>query len=214
MSAIISMRRLASTHDYYSYSGDTIEIHVEDNKFHIPKKLICRTSEFFKNAAKPEWTREAQPLVLPEETARIFGLYTIWLYNGTIERAESDLKTWEPLSQAYIMGERFMDPHFQAVILEAMAHRADAGKKPNIMTINDIYHGTTESSPAGSFMVAICVWDNRSCLRNVQNPALDLHEDLVNDLLETLMALPTSAERSDTRAKATKPYRSLLQNGT
>jgi hypothetical protein len=124
------------------------------------QKLICRTSEFFQNAAKPEWTREAQPLVLEEETAHIFGLYTIWLYNGTTDRAKSDLKTWKPLSQAYVMGERFMDPHFQAVILEAMAHRADAGKQPNIMTINDIYCGTTLMKLLSSYEKPVATENN------------------------------------------------------
>jgi hypothetical protein len=174
-----------------SYSGATLEIRVEGQVYHIPKSIICRTSELFKKAAKPEWAGEhGKPVLLEEETARVFRLYTIWLYNGTIDRAEADLKTWKPLTEAYIMGEKFMDSAFQAVILQNMIHRLASGRQPDINTMNEIYHGTVDNSPARCLMIDICIWEKRDCLRHVENPVAELHEDLVNDLLKALMSTP------------------------
>ena len=182
----------------HSYSGDTIEIHVEDTKFFIPKSIICRTSEFFKNTAKPEWEGEdgPRPVMLDEEdTARIFKLYTVWLYNGSISRADDSLKTWEPLSLAYVMGEKFLDVSFQAVILKYMFRRLiETGRRPSIETVNAIYCGTSDPSPARCFMIDICVWVNRGCLGDIENPAVELHEDLVRDLLRALTAMPKPEE--------------------
>jgi hypothetical protein len=184
----------------HSYSGDAIEVHVEGTKFFVPKSIICRTSDFFKNAAKPAWRGEDGPRPVElddDDSARIFKLYTVWLYNGSIDRADSSLKTWEPLAQAYIMGEKFMDPTFQADILAAMVHRLSTGRKANIGTMNEIYHGTMDPSPARRLMIDICLWNDRDSLRSVANPAAELHEDLVRDLLHALMALPKPFDHID-----------------
>ncbi|KAF2827199.1 hypothetical protein CC86DRAFT_405341 [Ophiobolus disseminans] len=63
--------------DAVDYSGDATEIRVENTKFLIRKSIICKTSEFFKNAAKPGWEGEdgPRPMILDEDdTARIFKL--------------------------------------------------------------------------------------------------------------------------------------------
>jgi hypothetical protein len=200
---------------YRSYSGDAIEVHVEGTKFLIPKSVICRTSDFFKNAAKPEWEGEhgPRPIVLDEDTLKVFQLYTVWLYNGSIERADSSMKTWDPLSQAYIMGERFMDTAFQATILAAMIHRLNAGRKPDIHTVNDIYGGTSDPSPARRLMIDIILWMNRDCLRHVENPADELHEDLVRDLLKALLAVPVSLKSGAPWTADPSKYFKLFDRG-
>ncbi|KAF2827200.1 hypothetical protein CC86DRAFT_369395 [Ophiobolus disseminans] len=89
------------------------------------------------------------------------------------------------------MGEKFMDIAFQNDILKAMICRLiNAGRNPNIETINYIYCGTTDPSPARRFMIDTCIWTNRGCLEDIENPAVQLHEDLVRDLLKASMALP------------------------
>jgi hypothetical protein len=128
--------------------------------------------------------------VLEEETAQAFHLYTVWLYNGRIDRADEALKTWVPLSQAYVMGEKFIDAGFQAVILKAMIKLCRNGTVPDIKAMNAIYHGTNDPSPARRFMIDICLWGDRGLLQEVENPVAQLHEDFVRDLLKALMAQP------------------------
>jgi hypothetical protein len=128
-------------------------------------------------------------VVLDDDTAQAFQLYTVWLYNDSIERADATLKTWEPLSQAYVMGERLMDTTFQSVIFKAMFDRSRI-KLPSIETINRIYRGTSSHSPARRLVIDICVWKNCSCLDTIDNPIMELDQDLVRDLLKALMALP------------------------
>jgi hypothetical protein len=148
--------------------------------------------------------------VLEEEAASIFRLYTIWLYNGSIDRAEAEFKTWKPLTEAYVMGEKFMDSAFQAVILKSMIRRLASGRQPDINTMNEIYHGTVEKSPARRLMIDICAWEKRDCLRHVENPVAELHQDLVNDLLKSLMSTPKLRTDCPWAADVQKYYGILL----
>jgi hypothetical protein len=63
--------------------------------------------------------------------------------------------------------------------------------------MNEIYHGTMDPSPARRLMIDICLWNDRDSLRSVANPAVELHEDLVRDLLHALMALPKPSDHTD-----------------
>jgi hypothetical protein len=51
---------------------------------HVHENLISSSSEFFKNATKPEWRTESRPIDLSDELPYIFKRYCQWLYSGLI----------------------------------------------------------------------------------------------------------------------------------
>ncbi|CAN9106508.1 unnamed protein product [Alternaria sp. RS040] len=65
-------------------SGKTIVVQVGNEVIHVHEGLISSSSEFFKNATKPEWRTESRPIDLSDEQPHIFKRYCQWLYSGVI----------------------------------------------------------------------------------------------------------------------------------
>ncbi|KAF2270793.1 hypothetical protein CC78DRAFT_573144 [Lojkania enalia] len=55
----------------------------EPSTFHLPRGALSRTSDFFRNALKKEWSHAEHRIVsLPEQDPAIFDIYARWLWSG------------------------------------------------------------------------------------------------------------------------------------
>lgn len=59
-----------------------------------------------------------------------------------------------------------------------------------------MYRGTCTQSSDRRLVFDICLWKSRNCLQGVENPAVELHQDFVRDLIKALMARPKPQEPS------------------
>jgi hypothetical protein len=146
----------------------SVEVGTEGLKLSVHEAVVRRSSVFFDNAMKPEWTASrSEPRVvdLTDEDPGIFKLYLHWLYFKTL----STVATEDPgklnsenitLSRCYVMGEKLMDIGFKNATLNALI---DAkinqpfykARYPGQRSMNIIYDGTLEGSPARRLLVDI-----------------------------------------------------------
>ncbi|CAG5144452.1 uncharacterized protein ALTATR162_LOCUS1549 [Alternaria atra] len=70
-----SAKRSTLTSKLPNLSGETIAVQAGDQVFYVHKSLIGNSSEFFKNATKPEWRTDSRPIDLSDEEPRIFERY-------------------------------------------------------------------------------------------------------------------------------------------
>jgi len=176
--------------DCYSFTGKTIEIKIKDDTFHVHKGIICSTSEFFKNAVKMEWAGAGKPIDLSNESRDTFNIYLGWLYAKNLSHVSCTSTAWTQLTEAYIIGEKFIDTTFQMAVIDAMIihHTANPSKYfPSIENVNCIYEGTVESSPARRFMVDLCVWKDGTSPWVKGKLTAYMHEDFLDDLLVALL---------------------------
>ncbi|KAF2788391.1 hypothetical protein K505DRAFT_255648 [Melanomma pulvis-pyrius CBS 109.77] len=175
--------------DDHSFTGKTIEVRVKDETFHIHQSIICKTSEFFKNAVKLEWAGvKKKPIDLRNESKDTFNVYLGWLYSKSLYHISHLSSTWTKLTEAYVIGEKLMDQSFQVAVMDAMiGHRTNHTQWfPSIENINTIYDGTVEASPARRLMVDLCVWRDGSPWTNKELLG-KVHDDFVDDLLLALL---------------------------
>jgi hypothetical protein len=187
-----------SAADNHSLSGETIRVQAGDSVIYVHKDLISATSEFFKNATKPEWATEGKPIDLSDEQPVIFKKYCQWLYTKTVPPRETtiDNNTFMYLAHMYVLGEKIIDHTFQNAIINAMiANHASAKpskkvpglKVPGWNTIDIIYKGTTERAPARRLLVDIWVfnmlptWETLDTLKEVK------YKPFADDLLRALI---------------------------
>jgi hypothetical protein len=177
-------------------SGETIGVQAGDQIFYIHKNLISASSEFFKNATKPEWMNKDKPIDMSDETAHLFKKYCQWLYTKLIPPKEPHENTYKYLARMYVLGEKIIDPAFQNAMVNAMiTHHASAkpsqkvpgSKVPGWDSIEIIYKGTTEMAPARRLLVDIWVfnmvpsWDNLDKLKEAK------YKPFADDLLRALV---------------------------
>ncbi|KAF7682229.1 hypothetical protein GT037_001205, partial [Alternaria burnsii] len=116
-------KSLAPTPKLPDLSGETIVVQVGNEVIHVHECLISSSSEFFKNATKPEWRTESRPIDLSDEQPDIFKRYCQWLYTGFIAPgppgppAESSFRC---LAYMYVLGEKIIDYEFQNAVIQAM----------------------------------------------------------------------------------------------
>jgi hypothetical protein len=130
---------------------------VGKQKFYIHAGTLTVTSEFFKNAMKPEWRANSKKAIdLSDEDPEEFESYSRWLYSGkvTVTPPFADIHT--QFANLYVLGERLLDETFQDAVLAAIINATREGMFPSNKAIRVIYAGTTSaSSPARRLMVDI-----------------------------------------------------------
>ncbi|CAN9199729.1 unnamed protein product [Alternaria alternata] len=114
------------------------------------------SSEFFKNATKPEWRTESRPVDLSDEQPAIFKRYCQWLYTGFIAPGLLAESSSGCLAYMYVLGEKIVDHEFQNAVIQAIISDMDRmNVVPSLRTIKIIYDGTTEESAARRLLVDI-----------------------------------------------------------
>jgi hypothetical protein len=136
----------------------------EQRIFHVHESVLCKTSAFFQNATKPEWTAPTpRPIDLSDEYPDIFHLYVQWLYSGKIAvttRTSHLSVNYCYLIQSYVLGEKLMDATFQNAVLQCLIQCVnEEGSYPLGRTVKLAYERTTKHSPLRRLLVDFWVWE-------------------------------------------------------
>jgi len=138
-----------------SSAGETVRLSVH-------RGVLCKSSSFFQNALKPEWTtREERVVNLPEDFAGTVSNYIKWLYHDKIadalyeagddnieKKAEEAEKVFCLLAEAYIFGEKIIDTEYKNAVVRAIfdaQRRSRWSMGPESVSI--VYEGTPSGSP-------------------------------------------------------------------
>jgi hypothetical protein len=157
---------------------------------HIHADILTKSSEFFKNAMKPEWrTNATKPIDMSDVELTVFEGYCKWLYTGKVVCYEKD-DCSQYLALLYALGERLIDTAFQDVILAASIRRAHTSERyPGVQTIKTIYAGTPAGSPARRLMVDFWVFNAVPTSYGLEDLSQFTCPDFVNDLVRELIAI-------------------------
>ncbi|KAH8644972.1 hypothetical protein IG631_02436 [Alternaria alternata] len=139
---------------FTSHQSSSGSLMVGNEVVHVHEFLISSSSEFFKNATKPEWRTESRPIDLSDEQPHIFRRYCQWLYSGHMAPDLPEKSIFQCLAYMYVLGEKIVDYEFQNAVIQAII--SDMGRKnkvPSLGTIKIIYDGTTEGSAARRLLV-------------------------------------------------------------
>ncbi|KAI4606021.1 hypothetical protein J4E83_010288 [Alternaria metachromatica] len=145
-------------------AGDT-------ERLQVHRGVLCKSSEFFRRAMKPEWTdRNDDPktLDLPEDSATIVSDYIKWLYQGEIpirlhiadgvtreERCEEAEEFFVQIARAYVFGERMIDVKYKNALFKALFTAQDKFSVcMGAESIRIIYDGTPPGSPLRRLIAA------------------------------------------------------------
>ncbi|KAF2175249.1 hypothetical protein K469DRAFT_611324, partial [Zopfia rhizophila CBS 207.26] len=135
----------------------------------VHEKLICSSSDFFKNAMNRDWKESKQRLVhLEDDDPDMFQLYLHWLYRGTLpvridEPGPVGNSEYLQLAKAYILGDKLQDGDFKDVVIHAIIDKckskASDGRHwfPVGVILRCVYDNTPESSRARRLLVDIYV---------------------------------------------------------
>jgi hypothetical protein len=147
----------------------TVEIGTEGMKLSVYEAVIRKSPTFFDNALKPEWaTSRSDPRLidLTDEDPDTFKIYLHWLHFKTLptvhaeEPSTNESTEHVALSMCYVLGEKLMDKKFKNAIVKALHdtlrnHTSSHPRVPDYESINIIYTGTTENSPARRLLVGM-----------------------------------------------------------
>ena len=152
-----------------SITGSFLEVIVgQENAetFYIHERLFTSHSEFFKRATKEEWSPAKGVVLLKDDDAATFRLYTGLTYTGFLA-TKGLLLEWRRLIQVYVMAERLVDVWAKNRIVDAMhsfivelmpkgSRMMAAGnidKRICHASLHDLYDGTPTGSPARRLVV-------------------------------------------------------------
>jgi hypothetical protein len=198
-----------------SIRGRVIEVEVgsgiKSEIFHIHSDVLS-SSPFLHNASKPAWTegREKKPIDLSDEDSLTFDIYAQWLYSHNLLRFMGALR----LAKLYVLGEKLMHDEFQNSVIDGLINNADGYREiPQGETVNIIYQGTPEGSPARRLMVDLCCYLMREKESRVE--WADHHPEFINDMLTAVFhvrELPPLKERP--WARDLDSYHRVLEQGS
>jgi hypothetical protein len=139
---------------------------------------------------------EGKPIDLSDEKPLLFKKYCQWLYTNIVPPKEPKENTFRYLAVLYVMGEKIVDQAFQNAIVDAMiAHHASAklsqmipGRKvPGWGTIDIIYKGTTERSPARRLFVEVWAFNILPTWTGLEQLSEPAYKAFSDDLLRVLV---------------------------
>ncbi|EMD96675.1 hypothetical protein COCC4DRAFT_141917 [Bipolaris maydis ATCC 48331] len=189
-----------------SIMGETVPISIQGGQIHVHREVLTSTSDFLKNAMKPEWRADKnRPIDLSEENPKAVEIYCQWLYSGKIACCDNSLSTCTSICQLYVLGEKLMDQTFKNTVLDFIVKGLDGdfGFRLTADGIKIIYEGTPKGSPARRLVVDICAYhitprlnlDVLSCFRGT---------DFLEELITALVAV-RSPPRNKVPPWATQP---------
>ncbi|KAI4697933.1 uncharacterized protein J4E84_001067 [Alternaria hordeiaustralica] len=131
--------------------------------FHVHKSVLCKTSLFFKNATKPEWTVSTpRPIDLSDEDPKIVRL-------------------------SYLLGEKLMDATFQDAVIQALIKCVLKSRLyPTNDSIRIAYKRTLPHCPLRKLLVDFWIWDAHKGWE-LESLVKDTCEDFANDLIGALV---------------------------
>lgn len=116
----------------HSLSGPIIKVlvGVDKSEHFVHRSILTSTSEFFRNATKPEWQdlrADPNTLVLAEANVEEFRSYVHWLYFRTLPCEKSPTRgpvlddiDFPTLARAYVLGEELMDVEFKNMVIDSI----------------------------------------------------------------------------------------------
>jgi hypothetical protein len=156
----------------------TLDVGPDHQKIIVHKHYIARTSEFFAAALKETWTEgHTRTIPMPEEVPEHMEHYCDYLYSGKLPTqvitdrwADNRMEhAFTLLANLYVLGERRLDKVFRNAVVREMLRvrgvpirmtispRTYVPCNPLTATVNTLYHGTPEGSPARRLMVDIVI---------------------------------------------------------
>lgn len=131
----------------------------------MDETLVKGSSEYFQTALKPEWQPgKSRVIELPFDDAISFNVYLNWLYfekifvkfDGDYEVC-SAAKSWQDLTNAYVLGDKLLDTPFKEAVMDAMVvfgsvRYSSTRVLPSINTISSLYDKTPTGSAARHFV--------------------------------------------------------------
>ncbi|KAK3076874.1 hypothetical protein LTS18_011764 [Coniosporium uncinatum] len=182
---------------FASFHDRTVEIHVgpDHRVFSVHEKLICASSDFFKDGMSRDWKESRERTFTFEyDEPEIFDIYACWLYyqkfptrldRGGLEGN----KEYVQLAKAYVLGEKLQDRDFQDAVIDAVVDKSNhltEGNKtwsPVGDAVKIIYDGTPDTSPAQKLLVDIhCHYGHTLWLTDHCPPNKDIPHDFLLDL--------------------------------
>jgi len=136
----------------------------------VHQGVLCKSSEFFKIAMKPEWADqrdEPDTIDLCEGTVDVVKLYVDWLYCSHIgvigpywdenlskaEKSKAAHEFYKTLAIAYLFGDEVVDVKFQISVLTRFTEfEYRSIHKPGPLIFDIIYQGTSAGSPMRHFL--------------------------------------------------------------
>ncbi|KAI4697865.1 uncharacterized protein J4E84_000998 [Alternaria hordeiaustralica] len=189
--AMIALIEAGDDFETPNLRGDIVPIHVgntPETLLHVHSTALSKSSEFFKNALKPEWrTDHTKPIDMSDVDPAIFEGYCGWLYTGKIMHREND-QAHTYLASLYVLGERLMDVTLQNSVVAAIIRHSQTSKKyPGNLSIQIIYAGTSASSPARRLLVDFWVFHAKPAWKGLEDLTKHTCSDFVNDLVRKLV---------------------------
>jgi hypothetical protein len=155
----------------------------------IHKDVLCATSQFFKSAAKPEWSElraEPHDLKLPidQPAADAFPVYQHWLYSGKLPiSGEPVPQVFESLAKAYALGEVLLDTRFRNDVIDTIIVTWNECRySPIGKPVAIIYEGTPPGSPARRLVSEMCAFmfhDHPSWMNELGHCPTDFFGDVL-----------------------------------
>ncbi|KAF2130154.1 hypothetical protein P153DRAFT_315864 [Dothidotthia symphoricarpi CBS 119687] len=169
-------------------TGETVAVLVGSKVFHVHEAVITSSSEFFKNAMKPEWRTDlTKPINLSNERPDTFEQYSRWLYTRRIVTTTNSRVTYVDLAHLYVLGEKILDKEFKDAVIHATIDRKmQGGNHPSASTIKILYEGTPANSPARRLMIDFWVFAATPSWNTVKDPSELMSTDFLIELLPML----------------------------
>lgn len=180
LDATTSVRRPMPKYVKITSSIVTVRVGNPTTDFHI-HELLCEHSPFFRNIMKE------RVIHLPDDKAKIFTIYHMWLYFGYIfTRSEDEEKNasstsstaeWGLLCDSYMFGKKIQDSHFKDALMDAIINKMNTiDEFPD--RVQQVYQNTPQNSPARRLLVEACLYydseafiqmaaGNAECLQDV-----------------------------------------------
>jgi hypothetical protein len=140
-----------------SGGGETVSLNVH-------RGVLCKSSEFFQKAMKPEWAdlgEDSKILHLPEDSTSTVSDYIKWLYYDKVaikpyeagtdtikKKAEEAEKVFILLAEAYVFGEKIMDTEYKNAVVKALSDcKSRLHWRMGPESVSIVYNNTPPGSP-------------------------------------------------------------------
>ncbi|EUC39650.1 hypothetical protein COCMIDRAFT_41860 [Bipolaris oryzae ATCC 44560] len=190
-----------------SIMGETIPVSIQGGQIHVHTEVLTSTSDFLKNAMKPEWRADKNcPIDLSGEDPKVVESYCQWLYSGKIVRHGNSKSISKSMCRLFVLGESLMDRPFKNAVLDSMMDGIHS--KPKFHATREgvkiIYEGTPKGSPARRLLVDMWAY-LMTARRNLDNLVSLRGTDFFEELIPALIAVRSVPHHEKVRPWVAKP---------